>query len=148
MIPHDIDTDLPGITIPQSRKASDNLLSGLALPHASHQAVSVHIVEAMQWFDAFLARVGRSMSFRFALGRPAPSGEGAEFQRAELIITDDRPALRTLRVKGQNTLFLRSQFGSCDCFQVLVGCQETPSRCSSRRHHSGLTFGKRKRLTR
>ncbi len=99
------------------------------------------IVEGMQLFGALLARKGGTVPLRVALAGPAHTRQRSQFQRAELVIADDHAALGPLGVEGQNALFLALNSGSPDFFQVLVRCQEIPSRRSTWRSHSGPKDG-------
>jgi hypothetical protein len=99
------------------------------------------IVEGMQLFGALLASEGGTLPLRMAPAGPAHARQRPELQRAELVIADDHATLRPLGVRGQNALFWALNSGSPDFFQVLVRCQEIPSRRSTWRSHSGPKGG-------
>ena len=136
-----VDAQLHRVAGTQLGEAGRDIARRLAFADPADQTVGMDIIEGMQLFGAFLAREGRAVPLRVAPAGPAHTRQRAEFQRAELIVADDHPTLRSLRVEGQNALFLALNSGSRDFFQVLVRCQETPSRRSTWRSHAGPNDG-------
>lgn len=122
-------------------KARLDVTRGLAFTHPAHQAIGLDIIEAVHLFNALLAGVRSALALRLPTARPAHASHGAKFQRSQLVIAHDRPALRALSVQRQNALFFASKSGSVECFHVFVRCQEIDSRCSNCRNHSRLTAG-------
>jgi hypothetical protein len=139
---HDeIDPQLDRVAGAQLGEARGDIAGRLAFADAADQTVRMDIIEGMQLFGACLAREGRPVPLRVPAAGPAHARQRPELQRAELVIADDHAALGPLGVQGQNALFLALNSGSRDFFQVLVRCQETPSRRSTWRSHSGPKDG-------
>ena len=137
----DIDAQLHRIARPEMSETGHDVSRCFALAHSPDQAVGMDILEPVQLPRALLPRIGGPVALWFSTTRPAHSGHWAEFQRTQLVIADDDSAFRATGIERQNPLFLASNSGSSECFQVLVRCQETSSRWSNRRNHSGLTEG-------
>lgn len=137
----DIDPQLHWVAGTELGEASDDVTSRLAFADAADQTVSMDIIEGMQLFGALFAREGRAVPLRVLATGPTHARQRPEFQRAELVVADDHPTLGPLSVEAQNALFLALNSGSRDFFQVLVRCQEIPSRRSTWRSHSGPKAG-------
>lgn len=131
VVQDNVDPQLPGIAGAQLGKAGRDIAGGLAFADAADQAVGMHIVEGMQLFGALLTGESGAVTLRMAPAGPTHARQRPELQRAELVIADDHAVLGPLGVEGQNALFLALNSGSRDFFQVLVRCQETPSRRST-----------------
>ncbi len=73
IIHHHIDANLDGIARPELGETGLDVVRRLALTDASDQAIGMHVIEAMQLFDAVLASVRGAMALWLALRRPTHS---------------------------------------------------------------------------
>ena len=62
IVHHDINAELPRIASPEAFEARHNVNTRFAFVHTADQAVGMHIMKAMQLFDAAFARIGRTMT--------------------------------------------------------------------------------------
>lgn len=116
----DVEPGVERIAGPQPGEDGEEVVDGLALAYLADEAVGVHIVEGEQLLRPRQPAVGRPEAPGLADPGPAATGQRSQFERAALVEADDRSAFRTALVEVEDAVFLTSNSGSGDCFQVLV----------------------------
>ena len=76
IVHHDINAQLHRIAGAESFETCHNVNTRFAFAHPADQAVAMHIIKAMQLFDAAPARIGRTMPLRMPMACPACACNG------------------------------------------------------------------------
>ncbi len=116
----DVQPDRRGVAGAQAPKDGEDVLVRLPLAHLADETVGMHVVEGEQLLRPLEPPVGGAQALGTANGGPAPAMQGAELQRAALVVADHRPARRRRGVEFEEGVFFTSKSGSGDCFQVLL----------------------------
>ena len=141
IVHNDVQTLFGRVTGAQSAKGGEQIAMRFPLSHLALQAIGVHIVKAQELFGAGGAPIVRPQPPRVALAGQHLAGEGSQLHGPMLIEADHDASFGGPAVEPHNALFFRSKFGSGEANQVLVRWGVTPSRRSSRRHHSSPMGG-------
>jgi hypothetical protein len=95
----DVKAQWLGIAVAQPFETSHDIAGGLAFANTADQAVGMHVVKTVQLLDAPFPSVGGPMPLGMSLPSPTPAGDGAQFERTQLIVADDDPIGRPLGVE-------------------------------------------------
>ena len=143
VVHHDVEPDFCRIAGPQLLEDLQDVSARLALVDLAHETLGVDIVKSQELLGAFKPAVGSPQALGMSSWPPTLAMERSKFQRAALVEANYRPAGRGSVVEVEDTVFLGSNSGPGDSFQVFVCWKETPSRRNSRRTHSSVIGGKR-----
>lgn len=83
----------------------NSIFARFPVSETSDQAVTVDIIQPNQMLKAMIAHIGSTLAVRLTRPCPARSFGGRSFQRAEKIVTDDKPALESQSIERQKSLF-------------------------------------------
>jgi len=145
-IVHDhVESDRGGMAGAEFAEGLQQVGGCLALMDFSDEALGVNIVEGQQLLGALKPAVGGPQTFGVAAPLPMPAMDRAQFERTTFIEADYSVPLRRRMVEIEDAVFLTSNAGSGDSFQVFECWKETPSRRSKRRTHSSVMGGRRLR---
>jgi hypothetical protein len=132
---------LSRVATAQATTGFANVRDGLATAEQATEAVCVYLVKSQELLGSFQTATSRWYAPRPFLASPSHTADGLQIERTQLVETHYRAMRRSASIERPDALFLRSNGGSFEVFQVRTCWAVSPSRRISRRTHSSVTGG-------
>lgn len=143
IVHHHIEPDGCGIAGSELMEDFQEVGGRLTFMNFAHETFSVDVIKGQELLRALQPAVSGAETLGMAATLPGAPVERPQLQRTTLVEADYGPSLRRSVVEVEDTVFLSSNCGSGDSFQVFECWKETPSRRSRRLTHSSVIGGRR-----